>query len=322
MEREEKGRKGRIKRKGGAVAGHLPLPSGLNFSPSPAAFELWLLEKTLESPLDWKEIQPVNPKGNQPWIFTGRTDAEAEAPMLWPSDVKSWLIRKDPDAGKDWGQKKGVTDDEMVRWHHRFNEHEFEWTPGGSEDRESHVLQFMGSQRVGQDQATEQQPSCRSMLGAEGLWLSPSSPRNWPWLKGGAFPKITNLSCHYCGPLWTSLEPSQLCSSQQGCLRPCQRLSSTSSARFCLLHAFSQRASQESSCIELQLRVCVLRTRTCESREGKREEKVKEGRLKEGKRTPRRRHLSLWVVTCHRPREGSENVSRSVMSHSLQPYGP
>ena len=74
-----------------------------------------VLEKTLESPLDCKEIQPVNPKGNQPWIFIGRTDAEAETPILWPPDEKTWLIGKDPDAGKDWGQKeKGTTEDEMV----------------------------------------------------------------------------------------------------------------------------------------------------------------------------------------------------------------
>ena len=78
-----------------------------------------VLEKTLESPLDCKETQPVNPKGTQSWIFIGRTDAEAEAPMLWPPDTKSWLIGKDPDAGKDWRQEeKGMTEDEMLGWHH------------------------------------------------------------------------------------------------------------------------------------------------------------------------------------------------------------
>ena len=82
------------------------------------------LEKTLESPLDSKEIKPVNPKGNQPWIFIGRTDAEAEAPILWLPDAKSRLIGKDPDAGKDWGQaEKGTTEDEMVGWHHRLHGH-------------------------------------------------------------------------------------------------------------------------------------------------------------------------------------------------------
>ena len=89
-----------------------------------------MLERTLESPLDCKEIKPVNPKENQFWIFIGRTDAEAEAPILWPSDVKNWLIGKDPDAGKDWGQEeKGTTEDEMVGWHHWFNGHEFEHAP-------------------------------------------------------------------------------------------------------------------------------------------------------------------------------------------------
>ena len=91
------------------------------------AFEIVVLEKSLDSPLDSKEIKPVNPKRNQPWIFIGRTDAEVEALILWPLDVKGWLIRKDPDAGKDWGQKeKGAAEDEMVRCHHWLNGHEFE----------------------------------------------------------------------------------------------------------------------------------------------------------------------------------------------------
>ena len=99
-----------------------------------------MLEKTLESPLDSKEIKSVNPKGNQPWIFIGRTDAEAEAPILWPPDAKSWLFGKDPDAGKDWRQeKKGMTEDEIVGWHHRLNRHEFEQTLGDSEGQGSLV---------------------------------------------------------------------------------------------------------------------------------------------------------------------------------------
>ena len=86
-----------------------------------------VLDKTLESPLSCKEIQPVHPKGNQSWIFIGRTDAEAETPTLWPPDVKNRLIGKDPDAGKDWRLKeKGMTEGEMVGWHHRLNGHEFE----------------------------------------------------------------------------------------------------------------------------------------------------------------------------------------------------
>ena len=89
-----------------------------------------VLEKTVESPLDCKEIQPVHPKGDQSWVFTGTADAKAETPVLWPPDGKNWLIWKDPDAGKDWGQEKGTREDEMARWHHRLDVHEFGWTPG------------------------------------------------------------------------------------------------------------------------------------------------------------------------------------------------
>ena len=90
-----------------------------------------VLQKTLESPLDCKEIKSVYPKGNQPWIFIGRTGAEAEAPILWPLDAKNWLIRKDLDAGKDWRkEEKGMTKDEMVAWHHRLNGHEIEQALG------------------------------------------------------------------------------------------------------------------------------------------------------------------------------------------------
>ena len=90
-----------------------------------------VLEKTLESPLDWKEIQPVHPKGDQSWVFIGRTDDEAETPILWSPDTKSWLIWKDPDAGKDWRQKeKGTTEDEMVGWHYQLNGHGIGWIPG------------------------------------------------------------------------------------------------------------------------------------------------------------------------------------------------
>ena len=90
-----------------------------------------VLEKTIESPLDSKGIQPVHPKGNQSWIFIGRADTEAETPILWPPDVKNWLIWKDPDAGTDWRQEeKGTTEDKIVGWHHRLNGYEFQWTPG------------------------------------------------------------------------------------------------------------------------------------------------------------------------------------------------
>ena len=96
-----------------------------------------VLEKTLESPLDSKEIKPGNPKGNQPWISIGRTDAEAEAPIFWPPDVKTRLIGKDPDAGKDWRQEKGTTEDVMAGWYHWLNGYEFEQAWGDSEGQGS-----------------------------------------------------------------------------------------------------------------------------------------------------------------------------------------
>ena len=115
-----------------------------------------VLEKTLESPLHYKELKPVNPKGNQPWIFIRRTEAEAKTPIVWPPDAKNWLIRKDSDSGRDLGQEeKGTTEDEMAGWHHWLdgrvwvNSGRWWWTgrPG--------VLWFMGSQRVGHDWMTE-----------------------------------------------------------------------------------------------------------------------------------------------------------------------
>ena len=97
-----------------------------NWAPKNWCFWTVMLEKTLESPLDWKGFQPVRLKGNQSWVLIGRTDVEAETPILWPPDVKSWLIWKDPDAGKDWRQEeKRTTEDEMVGWHHRLNGHGF-----------------------------------------------------------------------------------------------------------------------------------------------------------------------------------------------------
>ena len=102
----------------------------------------------------WEEIQPVHPKGNQSWIFIGRTDAEAETPILWPPDAKNWLIGKDPDAGKDWRRhKKGSTEGEMVGWHHRLNGHEFEQAPGAGDGQGSLVC--LGSQRVRHDWVPE-----------------------------------------------------------------------------------------------------------------------------------------------------------------------
>ena len=108
-----------------------------------------VLEKTLESPLDSKEIQAIHPKGNQSWIFIGRTDAEAETPILWAPDVKNWLIWKDPDAGKDWGQeKKGKTEDEMVGWHYRLDGHEFEYSGSWWWTGMPGVLQSMGCKEL------------------------------------------------------------------------------------------------------------------------------------------------------------------------------
>ena len=104
-----------------------------SWAPKIWCFWAVVLEKTLESPLDSKEIKPVNPKENQSWIFIGRTGAESEVLILWPPDVKSWLISKDPDAGKDWRQdEKGMTEDEMVGWHHWLNGCEFKQALGDS----------------------------------------------------------------------------------------------------------------------------------------------------------------------------------------------
>ena len=123
--------------------------------------------------MDCKEIQPVHPKGNQFWVFIGRTDVEVEAPILWPPDAKRWLTWKDPDAGKDWGQEKGTTVDEMVGWHHWVNGHEFRssgswwWTgrPG--------VLLFMGLQGVEHEWATELNWS---------EFVTPLSIKSWLWI--------------------------------------------------------------------------------------------------------------------------------------------
>ena len=102
-----------------------------SWAPKNWCFWTVVLEKTLQSSLDCREIKPVKPKGKHTWIFIERTGAKTEVPILWPPDVKSWLIGKDPDAGKDWGQEeKGMTEDEMAGWHHRLDGREFEWTLG------------------------------------------------------------------------------------------------------------------------------------------------------------------------------------------------
>ena len=134
-------------------------------------FRTVVLEKTLESPLDSKEIKAVNPKENQPWIFIGRTDAEA--PVLWPPGVKSWFIGKDSDAGRDWGQEKGMTEDEMAGWHHWLDGHETQWTPGVGDGQGG--LASMGSQRVGHDWATELNWTEVRRRGLSGMWVGDKS---------------------------------------------------------------------------------------------------------------------------------------------------
>ena len=128
-----------------------------------------VLEKTLKSPLDYKEIKPVNPKGNWSWILIGRTDAEAEAPVFWPPDAKSWLIREDPDAGQDWRQEeKGMIEDRMVGWHHWLNGHKFEQA---LEDGE-------GQGRTGEGLECCSPWDCKELDVTE--WLNNSNPSKYP----------------------------------------------------------------------------------------------------------------------------------------------
>ena len=125
-------------------------------------FWIVVLEKTLESPLDSKEIQPVHPKGNQSWIFIGRIDAEAETPILWPPDAKNWFIWKEPDAGKDWWQEeKGMTEDEMVGWHHWLDGHEIEQALGVGDEQGS--LTSCSPQSHKESDTTEQQNETESL---------------------------------------------------------------------------------------------------------------------------------------------------------------
>ena len=153
------------------------LDSKESWAPKNLCFWTMVLEKTLESPLNFKEIQPVHPKGDQSWVFIGRFDVEGETPILWPPDVKSLLIWKDPDAGKDWGQEeKGMTEDEMVGWHHRLNGHEFGCAPGVG---------------VGQGSLA----CCSSWVTKSQTWLS-----DWTTVHGVL--KNTEIVCH-CFLQWT-----------------------------------------------------------------------------------------------------------------------
>ena len=146
-----------------------------------------VLEKTLESPLDCKEIQPVHPKGDQSWVSIGRTDVEAETPILWPPNVESWLIWKDPDAGKDWGQEeKGMTEDDMVGWHHQHNGHGFGQIPGVGDGQERLACCCSWGRRVGHDWVTELNWVCKDCLAINVIVQSPSHV--WllttPWTPG------------------------------------------------------------------------------------------------------------------------------------------
>ena len=151
-----------------------------------------VLEKTLESPLDCKKIKPVNPKGNQPWVFIGRTDAEAEAPIIWLPDAKTLLTGKDPDPGKDWRGWGGVTEDETIGWHHWLNGHEFEQALGDGEGQGSLVCcsprgckELDMTEQLNNNKATKEmywllevkipQSWLQEMVDPEAWWASPGS---------------------------------------------------------------------------------------------------------------------------------------------------
>ena len=134
----------------------LELKHNESWVPKNWCFWTVVLEKTLERALDCMEIQPVHPKGDQSWIFIERTDAEAETPIRWPPDVKNWLIGKDPDAGKHWGQEqKGATEDQMVGWQHQLDGHESEQILGAGDGQGSLTCYSPWGHRVSQDWATE-----------------------------------------------------------------------------------------------------------------------------------------------------------------------
>ena len=146
-----------------------------SWAPKNWCFWTVVLEKTLESPLDCKEIQPVHPKGDQSWGFIGRTDVETETPILWPPDVKSWLIWKDPDAGEDRGQEeKGTTEDEMVEWHHWLNGHGFGWTPGAGDGQGGLACYISWSHKE----------SDMTDWTEHGIWDLSSLTRDWAWRSG------------------------------------------------------------------------------------------------------------------------------------------
>ena len=159
-----------------------------------------VLEKTLESPLDCKEIQPVHPKGDQSWMFIGRTDAKAETLILWPPDVKSWLIWEDPDAGKDWGQEeKGMTGDEMVGWHHQLSGPGFGWTLGVGDGQEG--LACCNSWGHKESNTTEQLN-----------WTEITKRKDWISGKGSDHWKTENSDPYKCPSLLPSMSFQVMCS--------------------------------------------------------------------------------------------------------------
>ena len=203
----------------------------------------------------WESLgdQTINPKGNQPWIFIGRTDAEAEAPILWPPDVKSWLIGKDPDAGKDWGQEeKGTTEDEMVGWHHWFNGCEFEQTPGESGRQGILACYSPWGHRVRHDFVTEQQqqpiPMATAAVASAGVPQGRSqtgSPLE-TWCERGNTPSPTpllegcqsQLSSHILlSPFsWSFSVPSWM-GVFKGCIKQCWDISFEKRHMVCHIHA-------------------------------------------------------------------------------------
>ena len=187
------------------------------WAPKNWCFWTVVLEKTPESPLDCKEIQPVHSKGDQPWDFFGRNDAKAETPVLWPCHVKSWLVGKDPDAGRDWGQEeKGTTEDEMAGWHHWFNGHESEWTPGVGDgqgglaccDLWDHKESDTTERLIRSEAAVAawKIPWCweRLKVGGEGDdrgwdgWMASRTQWTWFWASSGSWWWTGRPAC--CGP--------------------------------------------------------------------------------------------------------------------------
>ena len=169
-----------------------------SWAPKNWCFWTMVLEKTPESPSDCKEIQPVHYKGDQSWVFFGRTDAKAETPVLWPPDVKSWLIGKDSDAGRDWGEEeKGTTEDEITGWHHRLKGHEFEWTPGVGDGQGGLVcFNSWGCKELGTTERlnwTELSP--RNVILQKYLNMTNTFRTVWVWILAG-FLRPTSSDCY------------------------------------------------------------------------------------------------------------------------------